>query len=30
VNLRQGAYTYRDDAKPKVKKTFKVVARPPV
>ena len=27
LNLRKGTYTYRDDAAPTVKKTFKVVPR---
>jgi len=30
LTFRRGIYTYRDDAKPKVKRTVKVTARPPV
>src|SRR5438067_1920353 len=30
LNLRKGTYTYRDDAAPKVKKTFKVVPKKPL
>jgi hypothetical protein len=30
LTFRRGTYTYRDDAKPTVKKSFKVVAPPPL
>ena len=30
LTFRRGTYTYRDDARPTVKRTIKVAAKPPV